>query len=150
MKSIKTITNNRKANFNYEITDKYVCGVLITGSEIKSIRNNDCNINESYCYLKDGELWIKNMYIKKYEFGNYEVCDETRERKLLLRKNELKKISKKVNEKGFTIVPTKVIIKNNWAKIEIGVGKGKNTRDKRNDIKDRDIKRDLDREGKYK
>lgn len=145
-KTTEVITNNRKANFNYDIKTKYITGILITGTEIKSIRNKDCSLNEAYCYVNDDELFIKNMYIKKYEFGSVNNHEELRDRKILLTKQETKKIIKQLSEKGFSLVPIKVMIINGWAKIEVGVGKGKNTFDKKDTIKKRDIQLDTDRE----
>tara|TARA_R110000772_G_scaffold5341_4_gene19184 strand:- start:5413 stop:5859 length:447 start_codon:yes stop_codon:yes gene_type:complete len=140
-----TIVNNKKAYFNYNIEDKYLCGLRIKGTEIKSIRGGDCSIMESFCFIKDGEVFIKNMYIKKYKFGSDNNHDETRERKLLLTKKEIKKINKQISEKGYSLVPLKLLIIDGWAKLEIGVGKGKKIHDKRDSLKEKDIKRDIER-----
>tara|TARA_R110000772_G_scaffold2410_4_gene8532 strand:+ start:26449 stop:26919 length:471 start_codon:yes stop_codon:yes gene_type:complete len=144
---MKTIVNNKKAYFNYQIDTKYICGLRIKGTEIKSIRQGDCSIKESFCFIKDGEMYIKNMYIKKYKFGSNNNHEEVHDRKLLLTKNEIKKIDKKVMEKGNSIVPLRVLIVDGWAKLEIGIGKGKKTYDKRAKIKSDDIKRDIERNG---
>ena len=140
-----TIVNNKKAYFNYDIEDKYLCGLRIKGTEIKSIREGDCSIMESFCFIKDNEVFIKNMYIKKYKFGSNNNHDETRDRKLLLTKKEIKKINKQISEKGYSLVPLKLLIIDGWAKLEIGIGKGKKLHDKRNSMKDKDIKRDIER-----
>ena len=143
--NIQTISNNKKAYFNYEISDKYVAGLRLQGTEIKSMRDGECSINESFCFIDDGEIYIKNMYIKKYEYGSHNNHEEVYDRKLLLTKKQIKKINKKISEKGFSLVPLKVLLVDGWAKLEVGVGKGKKTYDKRNTIKDRDIKRDVER-----
>ena len=142
---IQTISNNKKAYFNYEVSDKYIAGLRLSGTEIKSIRDGGCSINESFCFINGGEIWIKNMYIKKYEFGSHSNHEEVYDRKLLLTKQQIGKINKKVSEKGFTLVPLKVLLVNGWAKIEVGIGKGKKTYDKREDIKKKDTQRDLER-----
>lgn len=145
--NIKIIVNNKKANYNYTIENKYTCGMRIMGSEIKSIRNGDCSISEAFCVINDNELFIKNMFIKKYKYAIHTNHEELQDRKLLLYRKELDKISKKVSEKGYSIVPLKVLLKNGWAKIEIGIGKGKKLYNKRNSIKEKDIKRDIERNG---
>lgn len=145
-KTTYVINNNKKANFNYDIKDKYIAGILIYGTEIKSIRDNACSLTESYCYVKDNNIFIKNMYIKKYEYGSDNNHDETRDRQLLLTKRETNKIIKAINEKGYSLVPMKVLTVNGWAKIELGIGKGKNIYDKKETLKDRDMRIDIDRE----
>lgn len=144
---VGTIVNNKKSYFNYNIEDKYLCGLRIKGTEIKSIRLGDCSITESFCFIEDGEIFIKNMYIKKYKFGSNSNHEETSDRKLLLTKKEIKKIDKKISEKGYSLIPLKVLIIDGWAKIEIGVGKGKKLFDKRESMKEKDIKRDTERNG---
>jgi SsrA-binding protein len=143
----ETIVNNKKSYFNYNIEDKYMCGLRIKGTEIKSIREGDCSIMESFCFIKDNEVFIKNMYIKKYKFGSHNNHDETRDRKLLLTKKEIKKIDKKMSEKGYSLVPLKLLIVDGWAKLEIGLGKGKKLFDKKNTIREKEekirIKRDF-------
>ncbi|RMG83782.1 MAG: SsrA-binding protein SmpB, partial [Bacteroidetes bacterium] len=137
---------NKKAFFNYEILEKYEAGLQLTGTEIKSIRNGKAGINEAYCYFKNGELFVKNMYIAEYEQGTFYNHEPRRERKLLLHKKELRKLEKKLEQKGLTIIPLRLYInKRGWAKLEIGLAKGKKLYDKRETIKERDIKRDLGR-----
>lgn len=143
----EVIVNNKKAYFDYEIEDKYISGLRIKGTEIKSIRNGDCSIMESFCYIEDGEIFIKNMYIKKYKFGSHSNHNETEDRKLLLTKGEIKKIGKKISEKGYSLIPLRLLIVDGWAKLEIGVGKGKKNYDKRNSLKEKDIKRDIEQNG---
>lgn len=137
---------NRKARFEYNLLNKYTAGIKLWGTEIKSIRLGDAQINEAFCQLKNGELWIVNMYINEYAFGSYTNHRPTQVRKLLLQKKELKQISKKISEKGFTIVPLKVFIsERGFAKIEIAVAQGKKIHDKRQTMKERDNKREMDR-----
>ncbi len=138
---------NKKARFEYEIIDKYTAGIQLTGTEIKSIRLSKARITESFCeFNEQGELFVVNMYIEEYSFGNHFNHKTTSERRLLLNKNELKKLAREVEAKGNTIVPLKLFINNNgWAKLDIALARGKKTHDKRQTIKDRDNKRDLAR-----
>lgn len=140
------MVKNKKAKYNYEISETLIVGIKLVGCEIKSIRLNNVSMNDSYCYISNGKLYLKNMYIKKYAFSHDQNIDEVRDRQLLLTKAQLKKFSKKVNEKGMTIIPMKLFISDTgFAKLEIGLGKGKNVADKRNTIKNRDLNRDLAR-----
>ena len=140
---------NKRAKFEYNLLDKYVAGLQLSGTEIKSIRNSKANLNDSFCSFKGNELFIVGMHINEYEFGNYANHQPKRDRKLLLNRQELDKISKKLKDVGLTIVPLRLFINDKgWAKIEIAVAKGKKIHDKRNTIKDRDIKRDIDRASK--
>lgn len=138
---------NKKARFLYEILDKYTAGIVLTGTEIKSIRSSKASIAESFCEFNDnGELFVINMTIEEYTFGNHYNHRPKAERKLLLNKRELQKLSKDVQTKGFSIVPLKIFInEKGYAKIDIALAKGKKLYDKRETIKDRDNKRDLDR-----
>ncbi|CAL2080953.1 SsrA-binding protein SmpB [Tenacibaculum dicentrarchi] len=138
---------NKKARFEYEIIDKYTAGIQLTGTEIKSIRLSKARITESFCeFNEQGELFVVNMYIEEYSFGNHFNHKTTSERRLLLNKNELKKLAREVEAKGNTIVPLKLFINNNgWAKLDIALARGKKTHDKRQTMKDRDNKRDLAR-----
>ncbi|WBX78381.1 SsrA-binding protein SmpB [Tenacibaculum ovolyticum] len=138
---------NKKARFEYEILDKYTAGIQLTGTEIKSIRLSKARITESFCEFNDhGELFIINMYIEEYAFGNHFNHKTTSERRLLLNKKELKKLEREVEAKGNTVVPLKLFInENGWAKLDIALAKGKKTHDKRQTMKDRDNKRDLAR-----
>lgn len=137
---------NKKARFEYELLDIFTAGLQLLGTEIKSIRLGKASIAEAYCFMKDGELWIKGMNVAEYEFGNINNHDPIRDRKLLLQKHELQKIEKKIKDQGITIVPLKLFLNaKGLAKIDIALGRGKKLFDKRHTIKDRDIKRDLDR-----
>lgn len=138
---------NKKARFEYEILDKYIAGIQLTGTEIKSIRQSKARITESFCEFNDrGELFIVNMYIQEYMFGHHFNHNPKSERKLLLNKRELRSLKKDVEAKGNTIVPLKLFInERGFAKLEIALAKGKQMHDKRNVIKDRDNKRSLDR-----
>lgn len=138
---------NRKARFQYEILDKYVAGIVLTGTEIKSIRNSKASIAESFCeFNAKGELFVINMNIEEYAFGNYNNHRPKAERKLLLNKRELKSLQKDVQIKGYSIVPLRLFINDRgFAKMEIALGKGKKLYDKRDTIRDRDNKRNLDR-----
>ncbi|WP_275315568.1 SsrA-binding protein SmpB [Tenacibaculum bernardetii] len=138
---------NKKARFEYEIIDKYTAGIQLTGTEIKSIRLSKARITESFCeFNEQGELFIINMYIEEYSFGNHFNHKTTSERRLLLNKNELKKLEREVEAKGNTIVPLKLFINDKgWAKLDIALARGKKTHDKRQTMKDRDSKRDLAR-----
>ncbi len=135
--------NNRKAKFDYQIFDTYESGIVLTGTEIKSIRKGNCNLKDSYVIIKKNEAYILNMHISHYEEGNIFNHEETRTRKLLLHKKEILKLSDKIKINGYTIVPIKLYFKKNKAKILIGLAKGKKTYDKRETIKKRDVERDI-------
>lgn len=138
---------NKKARFEYEILDKYIAGIQLTGTEIKSIRESKARITESFCEFNEkGELFAVNMYIEEYLYGHAFNHSPKSERKLLLNKNELKKLYKDVQNVGLTIVPLRLFLtEKGWAKLEIALCRGKKNYDKRDVIKDRDNKRDLDR-----
>ncbi len=138
---------NKKARFEFEILDKYTAGIQLTGTEIKSIRQSKARITESFCEFNErGELFVVNMYIEEYMYGNHYNHKPKSERRLLLNKRELKSLKRDVDQKGNTIVPLRLFInENGWAKLEIALAKGKKTHDKRETIKDRDNKRDLAR-----
>ena len=132
---------NKKANFNYYIENRIEAGISLEGTEVKSIRKGSADIKDSYIRIKDNEAYIINMYIAKYEEGNIFNHDERRERKLLLRKKEILKLKKEIELDGITLIPTKIYLKNNKVKVEIGIAKGKKNYDKRESIKERDLKR---------
>ena len=144
MNSHNLIFKNRKASFNYSFSDKYTAGVVLKGSEIKSIKDQSVDFSNSYCIIKNNEIFIIGMNIKEYKFANLNNHDPDRDRKLLLNKKEINQIKKKVSEKKFSIIPTKLFMSGRGlVKIEIGLGKGKKEYDKREDIKQRDIDRRL-------
>ena len=134
---------NRKAKYNYQIFDTIEAGIVLTGTEIKSLRLGKANIKDSYARVKNNEIFLINMHISSYDNGNIFNHDETRERKLLLHKKEILKFCDKIKLEGYTIVPLKVYLKNGRAKVLIGLAKGKKNYDKREDIKKRDIERSI-------
>jgi SsrA-binding protein len=137
---------NRQAFFEYHIDDKYVAGLVLTGTEVKSLREGKANFNDSYCLFQKDELWIRSFHISEYSHGTVNNHDPIRERKLLLNRRELKKLQTKMKEKGYTIVPLRLFFnEKNLAKIEIGLAKGKKLHDKRETIKQRDTDRELKR-----
>lgn len=137
---------NRKAKFEYHFLGGFEAGMMLKGTEVKSLRKGEGNLNDAYCFFVKGELYIKSLYIAEYAFGNVNNHETRRDRKLLLRKSELKKIEKKISEKGFTLVPYRIFFsERGHAKVEIFLAQGKKAYDKRNTIKDRESKRDLDR-----
>ena len=134
---------NRKAKYNYQIFESLEAGIVLTGTEIKSLRLGKANIKDSYVRVKNNEMYIINMHISSYDNGNRFNHDETRERKLLLHKKEIFKFRDKIKLEGYTIIPLKVYLKNGRAKVLIGLAKGKKNYDKREDIKKRDIERNI-------
>jgi len=138
---------NKKARFEYEILDTYIAGIQLTGTEIKSIRQGKARITESFCEFNDrGELFVINMFIEEYSYGSFYNHRSKGERKLLLNKKELKKLLKEVQNVGLTIIPLKLFVTDKgWAKLNIGLAKGKKLYDKRQVLKDRDSKKSLDR-----
>ncbi len=139
---------NRQAKFNYEILESLEAGLVLTGTEIKSLKNGNANIRDSYAVIKGDEIYLLNMHISHYEEGNIFNHDETRTRKLLLHKKEILKLKNKIELNGYTIVPLKIYFVRGYAKVLIGLAKGKKTYDKREDIKKRDIEREIRKEFK--
>lgn len=137
---------NRSAYFEYYIDDKYIAGIMLTGTEVKSLRAGKASFNDSYCIFNKDELWIKSFHIAEYSHGTVNNHDPLRERKLLLNRRELKKLQAKIKEKGYTIIPLRLFFnEKNLAKVEIGLGKGKKLHDKRESIKQRDTEREMKR-----
>ncbi len=136
---------NRKARFEFSILDTFEAGIVLQGTEVKSVRKGNVGFTDSFAFMKDGEVWLKDMYIKEFEHGSYNNHDPLRLRKLLLNKEEIRKIDKALSQKGHTLVPLKLYFKNGRAKIEMGIGVGKKLHDKRQTITERDAKRELDR-----
>lgn len=142
---------NKKASFDYFIEDTYECGIVLTGTEIKSVRKGSANLKDSYSRIKDNEVFLINMFITTYEEGNRFNHDERRERKLLLHKKEIYKIRDKISKEGYSLVPVKLYLKKGKAKILLGVARGKKQYDKRQSIKEKEIKRDIEKSiSKYK
>lgn len=144
----KVITTNRKAFHDYTIFDKYVAGVVLTGTEIKSIRKNAINLKDGFCKIEDNEIFLYNCHISPYEAGNRFNHQAERVRKLLLTKKEILKMHSKVKKDGYSIVPLEVFLSHGFAKVEIGLAKGKKLHDKRDDIAKKDQKREMDRMSK--
>jgi len=141
---------NRKATFEYELIDKLVAGMQLVGTEIKSIRNGKVSMNDAYCQFQSGELYAKNIHISEYELGTCNNHVAKRDRKLLLTKRELQKLERKLKESGLTIVPTRLFLNNRGlAKLEIALARGKKVYDKRETLKQKDSKREMDRMMKY-
>jgi len=144
MSSILKI-KNRKASYEYKLINKYVAGIMLVGTEIKSIRNNQANISDSYCLFIKDDLYVKNLHIAEYQNAGNNNHDTKRNRKLLLNRHELNKIKSKTNEKGMSIIPTLLFINDTGkAKLEIAIAKGKKNYDKRNSLKEKDQKRQVD------
>ena len=146
----RLISNNKKAYFDYFIEDKYEAGLVLHGTEVKSIRMGKCSIKEAYIQIQNGEVFINNMNITPYEKGNIFNRDPLRVKKLLLHKSEIRKMKGKIAEKGYTLVPLKVYIKGDLIKVEIGLARGKKLYDKRQDIAKKDQRREVEREFKVK
>jgi len=136
---------NRKARHDFFVDETYEAGIALKGTEVKSLRAGKASLNEAFAFILDGEIWLKNMYIKKYEHGSRYNHDERRDRKLLLKKREIREIDKHINQKGNALVPLKMYFKRGYAKVLLGLGRGKKQYDKRDDIKEKDVKRELER-----
>jgi SsrA-binding protein len=144
---MRTLLNNRKASFNYDLIKHYTAGIMLTGSEVKSLRQGKGNIGDAYCYFKKDGLYLKSLYIPEYKPAGKNNHEPYRERKLLMKKQELAALKGKMEQKGMSIVPVKVIFNDKHKiKVEVSLGKGKKIHDKRDSIKAKDQKRDLDRD----
>jgi len=143
--TIKTIATNRKAYHNYHLTDSVEAGIALTGTEIKSIRAGRVSLSDAYVRPENGELWLLNAHIARYEAGSYMSHNPTRPRKLLLHRREIDELAAQVNEKGLTLIPTRLYLKGSLAKVEIAIGRGKKLHDKREAITLREVKREMDR-----
>ncbi len=146
----KIVTTNRKAFHDYNIFEKFVAGIVLTGTEIKSIRNNAINLKDSFCKIDDNELFLYNCHISHYDKGNRYNHEEKRTRKMLLTKKEILKISQKIKKDGYTVIPLEVFFVHGLAKVEIGLAKGKKLYDKREDMVKKEQKRDIERLTKNK
>lgn len=143
---MKIIAENRKAYHDYFIEDKFECGIVLSGSEVKSARNSKMNLRDSYVTIKNGEVFLINAHISTYDKTSSFAPDETRTRKLLLHKTEIAKLDRKVKEKGFTLIPTKAYFSNQVLKLEVGLAKGKQLFDKKHDKMKKDSERETERE----
>ena len=141
---------NRQAHFNYFVEETYEAGIVLTGTEIKSIRGGKCNIKDSYAIIKNNEIYLLNTHISPYEQGNNFNHEETRTRKLLLHKKEILKLNNKMILEGYTLIPLKIYFKNSKAKVLIGLCKGKKTYDKKQTLKEKDLERELNKSTKYR
>ena len=146
----KIVVNNKKAFHDFTIFEKYDAGIVLTGTEIKSIRKNAVNPKDSFAKIEDGEVWLYNLHISPYEQGNRFNHDAERKRKLLLNKNEILKMAGKVKKEGYAIIPLCIFLENGWAKVEIGLAKGKKLHDKREDIAKKSMQRDIARNFKVR
>jgi SsrA-binding protein len=140
---IKIIATNKKAYHDYNIDETFEAGIVLTGTEVKSIRAGKVNLKESFCRIRSGELFINNMNIAAYDFGNRENHEPTRMRKLLLHHTEIDKLLRLTEQKGLTMVPTKIYFRKNYVKLEIGVGQGKKLHDKRQSLKSKEADREM-------
>lgn len=147
---IKLLADNRKARFNYSVDETLECGIVLQGTEVKSIKNGTFSFADSYGRIIDGELFLIGLHVTPYDHGNIYNHVPDRQRKLLIHKSEIKRLTRKVDEKGFTLIPLKVYLKNGRVKIELGLCKGKKSYDKREILKDKDVKRETEREFKLR
>jgi SsrA-binding protein len=145
------VIKNKKAEFLYEILETFTAGIVLTGPEIKSVRRGKASLVDVYCFFREGELWVKGMHITEYSFATHFAHEAKRDRKLLLTKNELYKLERKTKEKGFTIIALQLFIsESGYAKLEIALARGKTIGDKRESLKKKDAKRDMERQsGRY-
>lgn len=142
---IKIVCQNKMARINYEITDTFEAGIVLVGTEVKSLRDGRANLKDSYAQVQDEEVYLYDLHISPYTFGNRYNHDPLRTRKLLLHKREIKRLYGKTKERGFSLIPTKMYFKNGKIKVEIGLGRGKKLYDKREDLKRREDQRDIER-----
>lgn len=146
MKPSQVNIKNRRATFDYEIGDTYTAGIVLTGTEIKSIRDGNAGLSDTYVVIDNGEAWVKGMYVAEYFYGSYNNHASRRDRKLLLNRKELRKLARVAEDPGFTIIPLRLFISDKgFAKLVIGVARGKKAYDKRQSIREREDKRSLDR-----
>jgi SsrA-binding protein len=141
----KLIVDNRRARHDYHLSDRVEAGLALTGTEVKSLRNGQANLQRAYGEIRDGEAWLVGAHIAEYGHGNIQNHDPDRNRKLLLKRREIDSLAGKVRERGVTLVPTRLYFKNGRAKVELAIGRGKESRDKRRDIAQRDAQREMER-----
>ena len=142
---MKIVATNKEVVYKYEIKEKIECGIALKGTEVKSLREAKANIKDSFALIRNGEVILKNMFISPYYNGNINNVNETRDRKLLLHKNEILKLSTEIKQNGYTLIPTKVYFSKDYAKIELAICKGKKLYDKRESIKEKEVKRRIDK-----
>lgn len=147
----KLLAKNRRAFYDYSVEENLECGIVLQGTEVKSLRGGKFSFSDSYARIRDDELWLIGLHISEYTHGNINNHDPLRDRKLLIHRQELKRLKRKVDERGFTLIPLRIYLKGGRVKVELGVCRGKKSYDKRESIKERDQKRDADREmsGRY-
>ena len=145
-RAFKSLANNRKAYHNFEITDKFECGIELRGTEVKSLRGGNFSFADAYGLIEEDQLWLMGFHISTYDFGNRNNHEPDRKRRLLVHKMEIRRLKRRILERGLTLVPLRVYLKGSLVKIELGVGRGKKLYDKRADIKKKDMRRDTDRE----
>ncbi|MFH1058585.1 MAG: SsrA-binding protein SmpB [Pseudomonadota bacterium] len=143
--STKLIAKNKKARFNYDLGDRYEAGLVLTGTEVKSMRLGKANLSDSYAKIRDGEAWLMGCHVSAYPFAYYDNHEPERPRKLLLHKSELRKLTGKLNEQGYSLIPVALYFKEGRAKVELALAKGKKLYDKRQDLKKRDQDREMER-----
>lgn len=143
---MKVLGSNKKAYYDYHVDDTLECGISLQGTEVKSIKDNRFSFSDSYARIRDDELWLIGLHVSVYPFGNIYNHEPDRDRKLLIHRQEIKRLRRRVDEKGFTLIPLKFYLKRGLVKLELGICKGKKTYDKREAIKARDQKRDAERE----
>lgn len=148
--NVKVVALNRRAHFDYSVEETFECGVELRGTEVKSIKDGRVSFPDAYAEVRDAEVWLKNFRIAEYTFSSVFSHDPDRPKKLLLHAQEIKRIDRKTREKGFTLIPLAIYLKKGLIKIELGLCKGKKAFDKRADIKERDVERDLRREFRIK
>ena len=143
--NIKLVTSNRKARHEYFVVQSYEAGIVLTGTEVKSLRAGKCNLTDSYAVIEKGEIWLTGFHISEFTHGNLNNHDPLRKRKLLLKRNEIRKLQIKVNEKGFTLIVLSIYFKNGKAKAELALARGKKLYDKRETIAKKDLEREMQR-----
>lgn len=146
MDEIKIVAENRKARFDYFIEDTYECGIALEGTEVKSVKNGNISFPDAFAEISNGEIWVKNLHISEYSYSSIFNHNPDRPKKLLLHKEEIKKLTRKIDTKGYTLVPISIYLKQGRVKLSLGVCKGKKQFDKRETIKNRDVERDIQRE----
>lgn len=142
---MKIIATNKEAGYKYEIKQKIECGIELKGTEVKSLRDSKCNLKDSFALIRNNEVILKNMYIAPYTHGNINNVNETRDRKLLLHKSEILKLLLEIKQNGYTLVPTKIYFQGEYAKVELALCRGKKLYDKRESIKEKEVKRRIDK-----